>query len=50
MMSHGLNLLIITVFGRTYIVTIRWDLSLFLYFKWDSSDSDPFDPLTPLIL
>ena len=43
MTSHGLNLPVITVFGRTSIVSTRWDLSFFIPHLCDSSESDPID-------
>jgi len=42
-MCHGLNLPVIAVFGRAFIVTTCWDLSLFISCLWDSSESNPID-------
>jgi hypothetical protein len=39
-MGHGLNLLAVTVFGGTSIVTTQRDSSLFIACLWDSSGSD----------
>ena len=41
MMRQGLNPPVITVFGRTSIVSTRWDLSLFNFDLWDSSGDRP---------
>ena len=43
MMSQGLNPLVFTVFVCTSIVSTCWDLSLFLFIKWDSSEPDSID-------